>query len=84
MHVRSLIASPAKRAGYVVWVVQISNLSLFTNVPKMIQRNFNNVGELFKTSKQLFYLIDHDWKFQNSCNLDSFRQFVQVTPFGQN
>ena len=81
MHVRSLIASPAKRAGYVVWVVQISNLSLFTNVPKMIQRNFNNVGELFETSKQLFYLID--WKFQNSCNLDSFRQFVQVTPFGQ-
>ena len=81
MHVRSLIASPAKRAGYVVWAVQISNLSLFTNVPKMIQRNFNNVGELFETSKQLFYLID--WKFQKSCNLDSFRQFVQVTPFGQ-
>ena len=81
MHVRSLIASAAKRAGYVVWVVQISNLSLFTNVPKMIQRNFNNVGELFETSKQLFYLID--WKFQNSSNLDSFRQFVQVTPFGQ-
>ena len=81
MHVRSLIASPAKRAGYVVWVVQISNLSLFTNVPKMIQRNFNNVGELFETSKQLFYSID--WKFQNSFNLDSFRQFVQVTPFGQ-
>ena len=52
MHVRTLIASPAKRAGYVVWVVQISNLSLFTNVPKMIQRNLSNVGDLSETSKQ--------------------------------
>ena len=48
-----LIASPAKRAGCVVWIVQFVNKRSKNDLKKF--KLVNNVGEFFETWKQLFY-----------------------------